>query len=47
MTSTQSEKQEASMTEQQTSVKDKASTLKLSGVMPTITANDLGSGTET
>ncbi len=30
------------MTEQQTSVKDKASTLKLSGVTPAITANDLG-----
>ena len=30
------------MTEQQTSIKDKASTLKLSGVMPAITANDLG-----
>ncbi len=32
------------MTEQQssTSVKDKSSTLKLSAVMPTITANDLG-----
>ena len=29
------------MTEQQTSVKDKASALKLSAVMPTITANDL------
>ncbi len=34
------------MTEQQTSVKDKASTLKLSAVMPTITVNDLGSSIE-
>ena len=36
------------MTEQQssTSVKDKASTLKLSAVMPTITANDLGASIE-
>ncbi len=36
------------MTEQQssTSVKDKSSTLKLSAVMPTITANDLGASIE-